>query len=130
MAYEFVPAKFGKLMIPTLLVMGFKRPTITGSRLRLLGRVLPNQTLVTLQGQGHDAIEAAPELFTNAVLEFLKSRLQAKRPQSSNIAPGARLCSCLADTPSTGANLPTCGRRGTRRPTSNQRAMKLAIGPS
>ncbi len=73
-AYEFVPAKFGKLMIPTLLVMGSQTADHHRVAIEALGRALPNQTLVTLQGQGHDAIEAAPELFTNAVLEFLKSR--------------------------------------------------------
>src|SRR6267143_5716201 len=73
-AYEFVPAKFGKLMVPTLLVMGSQTADHHRVAIEALGRVLPNQTIVTLQGQGHDAIEAAPELFTNAVLEFLKSR--------------------------------------------------------
>lgn len=73
-AYEFVPAKFGKLTIPTLLVMGSQTAGHHRAAIEALARALPNQMLVILQGQEHDAIEAAPELFTNAVLEFLKSR--------------------------------------------------------
>ena len=73
-AYEFVPAKFGKLTIPTLLVMGSQTAGHHRAAIEALGHALPNSKLSVLQGQEHDAIEAAPELFTNAVLEFLKSR--------------------------------------------------------
>jgi pimeloyl-ACP methyl ester carboxylesterase len=73
-AYEFAAAKFEKLKIPTLLVMGSQTADHHRVAIEALSRVLPNRTLVTLQGQGHDAIQAAPQLFTDAVLGFLKPR--------------------------------------------------------
>ncbi len=73
-AYEFAAAKFEKLKIPTLLVMGSQTADHHRAAIEALSRALPNRTLVTLQGQGHDAIQAAPQLFTDAVLGFLKSR--------------------------------------------------------
>ena len=71
-AYEFTATRFEKLKIPTLLVMGSQTADHHRAAIEALSRALPDRTLVTLQGAGHDAIQAAPALFTDAVLGFLK----------------------------------------------------------
>ncbi|HKV80129.1 MAG TPA: alpha/beta hydrolase [Candidatus Sulfotelmatobacter sp.] len=71
--YKFRAEQFQKLLTPTLLMTGSETAEHHRIANDVLARTLPNRTLVVLQGQGHDGIRSAPELFAESVLKFLKS---------------------------------------------------------
>jgi pimeloyl-ACP methyl ester carboxylesterase len=56
--------------IPVLLILGAASPPWAGEITRELTAALPDSRLVTLPGQGHLAIDAAPGLVAQALIEF------------------------------------------------------------
>jgi pimeloyl-ACP methyl ester carboxylesterase len=78
-AYRFEPGRFANLRIPVLLVMGSETAEHHRAAINALRRALPNRTVITLPGQGHDAVQAAPAVFKDAVMGFLKSHVGAVR---------------------------------------------------
>jgi pimeloyl-ACP methyl ester carboxylesterase len=70
--YAFEPERFRSLTTPTLLLMGSESPRFLQKPCEALAEVLPNARLVVLEGQGHAAMNTAPELFLREVLGFLK----------------------------------------------------------
>lgn len=70
-AYEFEPERFEAVTVPVLLVIGETSPaSLTAPSLALHG-TLPDSRIRVLKGQGHIAMTTAPEVFLDAVLEFL-----------------------------------------------------------
>lgn len=69
--YRFDAARFATLAIPTLVMVGADSPPRYQSSTRLLQATLPNSTTVALEGQQHNAIDAAPDLFIRETLRFL-----------------------------------------------------------
>lgn len=69
--YRFDPRRFAKLTIPTLIVVGADSPPRYQSSTALLTATLPNNRVVALDGQQHNAIDAAPDLFIREILRFL-----------------------------------------------------------
>src|SRR5262249_24097618 len=72
-AYGFVGAKYQAAKSPTLLVMGTETAEHHQAAIEALRQVLPNNQIAVLQGQGHDAVQASPQLFLDPVLKFLNA---------------------------------------------------------
>lgn len=60
----------GTVAVPVLLILGAASPPWAGEITRELTAALPESRLVTLPGQGHLAIDAAPGLVAQALIEF------------------------------------------------------------
>lgn len=78
-AYRFDPKRAAKLNIPTLLLTGSETssPELKAA-IALLLRRLPRATLVTFEGQQHNAMDSIPEKFAQVVTAFLRSRLDSE----------------------------------------------------
>lgn len=76
--YVFNPDRVAGLRLPTLLLLGGESPPFFQQAIKALQRTLPENELVVLNGQHHNAIEAAPALFTEAVNRFIGVHLQSK----------------------------------------------------
>lgn len=71
--YRFEPERFRDVTIPTLLLLGGTSPATIGQATRAVAAALPNAQTVVLPGQGHVAMDTAPDLFMTEVLRFLKT---------------------------------------------------------
>lgn len=71
--YTFVPERFKNLRTPTLLLVGGDSPPRETRNANGVARALPDARIVTLPGQQHIAMHAAPELFVRHVVRFLDS---------------------------------------------------------
>lgn len=69
--YLFDPKRFGTMQTPTLLLLGGDSPPFRRTDMENLHAALPNSRIMVLPGQGHRAMEEAPDLFAQAVLTFL-----------------------------------------------------------
>jgi pimeloyl-ACP methyl ester carboxylesterase len=70
--YRFDPDRFRALRVPVLLQVGAMSPRdlyVTDA----LAAVLPDARIETLDGQAHEGMTTAPELYANAVTRFLLS---------------------------------------------------------
>jgi len=69
-----LPALAASVPVPVLLILGSASPAwahdITGE----LAARLPDSTLAVLDGQGHDAIDSAPELLASELAGFFRYR--------------------------------------------------------
>lgn len=70
--YSFDVNAFRKLNVPTLLILGGDSVPLHHTAAVALKEILPQSTLVTLDGQQHDAIDTDSERFARVVLDFLK----------------------------------------------------------
>jgi pimeloyl-ACP methyl ester carboxylesterase len=71
--YRFEPERFRGIVVPTLVIEGDQSaPWLRASTLAV-HQALPNSRLVVLPGQGHAAMNWAPELFAETVLQFLNT---------------------------------------------------------
>lgn len=69
-AYRFDASRFGRLDVPTLLQVGSESPRglyVTDA----LAAVLPDARIDTFDGQAHEAMTTAPELYAQATMQFL-----------------------------------------------------------
>jgi pimeloyl-ACP methyl ester carboxylesterase len=73
LGYHFNAARFADLRTPALLLTGGDSPAVLRQATALVHAALPNSRVAVLPGQQHIAYRTAPELFTAAVLVFLKS---------------------------------------------------------
>ena len=73
--YQFVPERFDKVNVPTLLLLGGDSPGFFKRAIEALNAALPNSRVVVLPGQQHIAIDTAPELFAREVIAFLTDSL-------------------------------------------------------
>lgn len=71
-AYEFDPARFEGMTVPTVLVVGSECPPQLGDSTDPLVAALPNNRTVVLDGQAHAAMNTAPARFTDTVLAFIR----------------------------------------------------------
>ena len=71
-AYRFEPERFESLQVPTLLLKGGESADTFAEGERAVGEALPNFRIVVMPGQGHVAMDTAPELFTTEVVGFLE----------------------------------------------------------
>jgi pimeloyl-ACP methyl ester carboxylesterase len=67
------PGLFGECAASTLLLVGGASPPRYRSTAEALNAVLPSSRIAMLPDQGHDAINAAPELFAGEVIRFLSA---------------------------------------------------------
>lgn len=69
--YEFDPARLGEMTTPTLLLTGSESPQWAREATDALDDALPNSRVVVMDGQGHLAMNTAPERFIEVVLGFI-----------------------------------------------------------
>jgi pimeloyl-ACP methyl ester carboxylesterase len=74
-AYRFDPGRFRDIALPTLLLQGSESPSFLKHSTQAVHAALPNNRLVVMEGQGHNAISAAPELITAEVMGFLQQNV-------------------------------------------------------
>lgn len=70
-SYTFDAAKFGDVRVPALLLLGGDSPDLFSAAVEAVYQALRDSTVVILPGQQHIAMDTAPDLFMNAVLEFI-----------------------------------------------------------
>lgn len=70
-ARPFDPARFTGLRRPALLLLGGNSPPYYRLALEQIHTALPDSRIVVLPGQGHVAMDSAPELFVAEVRRFL-----------------------------------------------------------
>jgi len=72
--YSFEQAKFKKLDIPVLLMLGGDSPALFKNAIQVLDAALPNSTVVVLPGQQHIAMDTNTGLFVDEVKKFLSEQ--------------------------------------------------------
>lgn len=72
--YVFDPERFAGLSIPTLLLLGSESPPFFQQAIEALHAAIPGSEVVRLQGQHHNAMVTAPELFAETVHDFIRTR--------------------------------------------------------
>lgn len=72
-AYRGDPERFGTLETPTRLLTGSESPDSLRAFSKALEDALPDGRLVTLDGQGHQGMNTAPEQFVRTVLDLLET---------------------------------------------------------
>jgi pimeloyl-ACP methyl ester carboxylesterase len=73
-SYRFQPERFAGLRVPALVLVGAKSPPYFGASAAAVHDALPGSKLVVLSDQQHNAIDSAPELFVDTLLEFTLGR--------------------------------------------------------
>ncbi|MDF2119435.1 alpha/beta hydrolase [Roseiarcaceae bacterium H3SJ34-1] len=71
-AYRFQPEKFRNCRFAVLLLLGSDSPKRYVDAMQMLAEGLPNARIERLEGQRHNAISEAPDLFSSAVGRFLQ----------------------------------------------------------
>ncbi len=69
--YLFDAQRFRNLQTPTLLLLGADSPAFLKEATQAVAAALPNSRIAVLPGQGHFAMDTAPDLFVQEVLAFL-----------------------------------------------------------
>lgn len=69
--YRFEAARLGALTVPTLLLLGAGSPPFLRAASMTLADTLPDNRLLLLEGQQHNAMSTAPDYFVETVLGFL-----------------------------------------------------------
>jgi pimeloyl-ACP methyl ester carboxylesterase len=70
--YRFEPGRFKNMQTPTLLLAGSDSPARELENANGVAGALPDARVAILPGQQHAAMYAAPEMFVNEVVRFLK----------------------------------------------------------
>jgi pimeloyl-ACP methyl ester carboxylesterase len=71
--YVFEPERFRGVDVPTLYLLGGASPPHMHRATHAAATALPNARTVILPGQGHVAMDSAPDLFMEEVLRFLRA---------------------------------------------------------
>lgn len=71
-AYRFDPGAFATFDVPTLLLSGTESPPFLIAEVEELSAILPRSRVEQLEGQGHEAVHTAPNLFVSKLVSFLK----------------------------------------------------------
>jgi pimeloyl-ACP methyl ester carboxylesterase len=69
--YNLDPAQFTAFHKPTLLLYGSESPRYMRASTEKVAALLPNSRVAVLEGQGHGAMNSAPELFVGQIMQFL-----------------------------------------------------------
>jgi pimeloyl-ACP methyl ester carboxylesterase len=72
--FDPAPGWFGTVRAPTLLLLGGDSPALLAEGTELVHRHLPDARVEVMPGQQHIAMDTAPELFAQLVLDFLRQR--------------------------------------------------------
>ena len=72
--YRFDPDRFRGVDVPTLYLLGGASPPHMHRATHAAAEALPNAQTVVLPGQGHVAMDTAPDLFLEEVMRFLTTR--------------------------------------------------------
>ena len=75
-SYRFNPERFRRFTIPTLLLVGELSQPRFKSASELLSAALPKSQTIILTGQKHNAMDTAPDLFTQVVTNFLQESIR------------------------------------------------------
>lgn len=70
-AYEFDPARFAAMQVPTLLLAGGDSPPEMRAIVDMVDAALPNSRLQELPGQQHLAHRTAPHLLASKIVAFV-----------------------------------------------------------
>jgi pimeloyl-ACP methyl ester carboxylesterase len=70
-AYRFEPARFARLGVETLLLLGGDSPAFFRAAVEAVHAAIATSRVVVMPGQQHAAMNTAPELFLREVLAFL-----------------------------------------------------------
>lgn len=70
-SYRFDPARFAAMTTPVLLLLGGATTPIYTAAIEALHLSLPDNRLVVLEGQGHDAVITSPDRYVREVIGFL-----------------------------------------------------------
>lgn len=73
MDYGFDLDRISGLMTPTLLLSGGENPEWAKEATETLHKAVPNSRIAVLEGQGHLAMNTAPEVFVEEVLAFIQT---------------------------------------------------------
>ncbi len=68
--YTFNPEQFAEMTTPTLLLAGSESPAFFKEVTRVTSNQIPNNRIKTFEGHGHVAMNTAPELFIETVIDF------------------------------------------------------------
>jgi pimeloyl-ACP methyl ester carboxylesterase len=71
--YRLDPARFADVHVPTLMLTGTESPPELQESTSMLASALPDVRVRRLAGQGHAAMQTAPDLFLREVLGFLQA---------------------------------------------------------
>lgn len=71
--YVFKPERFRGVDVPTLFLLGGASPPHMHRATHAAAEALPDARVVVLPGQGHVAMDSAPDLFMEEVLRFLRA---------------------------------------------------------
>jgi len=83
--YVFDPERFRTLMTPTLLLLGSESSQFLKSATAAVDAALPDGELVMLPGQGHLAMDTAPDLFLREIFSFLTDEPNAIVAESGSL---------------------------------------------
>lgn len=70
-AYEFDPARFADMQVPTLLLAGGDSPPEMRAIVDMVDAALPTSRIEELPGQQHIAHRTAPDLLASKIVAFL-----------------------------------------------------------
>jgi pimeloyl-ACP methyl ester carboxylesterase len=70
-SYTLHPERFSQMKTPTLLLLGGNSPLFFRAATETLIKSIPSSRLGIIPGQGHSAMDTAPELFLREVIGFL-----------------------------------------------------------
>ena len=70
-AYQFVPARFAEMMVPTLLLAGGDSPPEMRSIVDMVDGALPSSRIEELPGEQHIAHRTAPQLLASRIVAFV-----------------------------------------------------------
>jgi pimeloyl-ACP methyl ester carboxylesterase len=71
-AYEFDVERFRSFMLPTVFLLGSYSPPVNNIVAEQLRAVLPHHKTALLEGQEHNAMASAPELFAQVLRAHLR----------------------------------------------------------
>lgn len=80
--YEFKPERFENMTTPALLLVGGESPQWIKDATDAIADALPNSQISVLEGQGHLAMNTAPDLFIDEVLAFVQDFSNAAEERS------------------------------------------------
>ena len=69
--YNWDAGRFAHLQVPTRLLLGGDSPPAARQAVQIVDAALPRSKVVVLPGQQHIAMDTAPDLFANEVVQFL-----------------------------------------------------------
>ncbi len=72
--YRFEPERFKNMDVPTLMLLGGDSPAFAHRNVEDWHKALPDSRIVVMPGQQHIAMDTAPELFVQAVTDFLNEQ--------------------------------------------------------